>query len=83
MDSVASNIQYGTNMKFNNASQNLLLDIYFPKGDSESDRPLILIAHGGNFLGGSKTGIDVKPLAQDWARMGYVGPALHRSQQKE
>lgn len=72
MDSVVSNIQYGANLKMNNTNQNLLLDIYFPKGDTETNRPLIIIAHGGNFLGGSKTGADVKPLAQDWARMGYV-----------
>jgi len=71
-DSVVSNIQYGANVKMNNQNQNLLMDIYFPKGDSETSRPLIIIAHGGNFLGGSKAGTDVKPLAQDWARMGYV-----------
>lgn len=72
MDSVVSNVQYGANVKMNNTNQNLLLDIYFPKGDSQTDRPLIIIAHGGNFLGGAKNGPDVKPLAQDWARMGYV-----------
>jgi para-nitrobenzyl esterase len=72
MDSVVSNIQYGANLKMNNTNQNLLLDIYFPKGDNETSRPLIIIAHGGNFLGGAKNGADVKPLSQDFARMGYV-----------
>jgi poly(3-hydroxybutyrate) depolymerase len=75
-DSVVSNIQYGVNIKSNNASQNLLLDIYFPKGDTQTNRPLFIIAHGGNFLGGSKTGTDVKPMAQDFARMGYVTSSI-------
>lgn len=72
LDSSVTNIQYGANLKSNGTNQNLLLDMYFPKGDNLTDRPLIIIIHGGNFLGGSKAGSDVKPLAQDWARMGYV-----------
>jgi len=76
MDSVVSNIQYGANVKMNNTNQNLLLDVYLPKGDSQTNRPLFIIAHGGNFLGGSKTGNDVKPMAQDFARMGYVTASI-------
>src|SRR5690606_23814178 len=75
-DSVVSNIQYGTNLRMNNTSQDVLLDIYFPKGDSETDHPLVIIAHGGNFLGGSKTGVDVLSMSQDLARMGYVTSSI-------
>lgn len=75
-DSVVSNIQYGANLKMNNTNQNLLLDIYFPKGDNQTDRPLFIIAHGGNFLGGSKTGVDVMPMAKDLAQMGYVTSSI-------
>jgi alpha/beta superfamily hydrolase len=66
------NIQYGANTRVNGQSQNLLLDIYEPSGDVETARPLILIAHGGSFIGGSKTGPDVVPLCHDFAKMGYV-----------
>lgn len=66
------NVQYGANIKVNNQNQNLLLDIYSPAGDTETQRPLILIAHGGSFIGGSKTGQDVVPLCRDFVRMGYV-----------
>ena len=31
------------------------LDIYEPTGDTASMRPLIILAHGGSFYGGSKT----------------------------
>lgn len=72
-DSLTSNIQYGSNVTYTGAAQNLLLDVYQPKGDTAALlRPLILIAHGGSFVGGSKTGTDVVPLCHDFAKMGYV-----------
>lgn len=77
MDSVVSNIQYGSNVNRLNNPENLNLDIYFPKGDTETDRPLIIIAHGGNFLGGSKTGADVVPMSKDFAQMGYVTSSIN------
>ncbi|HLG34111.1 MAG TPA: T9SS type A sorting domain-containing protein [Bacteroidia bacterium] len=71
-DSVVSNIQYGSNVTYLNNPQNLLLDVYKPSGDTASVRPLIVIAHGGSFLFGSKTGTDVVPFCHDFAKMGYV-----------
>jgi para-nitrobenzyl esterase len=66
------NIQYGANIKVNSQNQNLMLDVYEPSGDTETTRPLILIAHGGSFIGGTKTGTDVVTLCRDFAKMGYV-----------
>jgi len=70
--SITSDIVYGNNIDYNGSAQDLLLDVYEPEGDAETDRPLIIIAHGGNFLGGSKSGSDVAPLSIDFAKMGYV-----------
>ncbi|MCP2936962.1 hypothetical protein NK983_30165, partial [Salmonella enterica subsp. enterica serovar Typhimurium] len=33
----------------------LLVDVYQPAGDVETSRPLIIMAHGGSFVGGNKT----------------------------
>ncbi len=71
-DSSISNIVYGANQSFNNTATTLKLDVWMGKGDTARHRPLIIIMHGGNFLGGSKTGTDVLPFAQDFAKMGYV-----------
>ena len=71
-----SNVQYGVNLKANNQSQNLMMDVYQPVGDVATMRPLIIIAHGGSFVGGSKTGTDVVPLCKDWARLGYVTASI-------
>ncbi|MEO6903937.1 MAG: T9SS type A sorting domain-containing protein [Bacteroidia bacterium] len=48
------------------------MDIYKPTGDTARKRPLIIMAHGGSFLGGTKTGPDVVPLCKDLAKLGYV-----------
>jgi para-nitrobenzyl esterase len=69
---VTSNVQYGSNLKYNNTNQNLLLDVYEPTGDVSTSRALIIMAHGGSFIGGSKTGTDVVPLCNDLAKLGYV-----------
>ncbi|HEU4718275.1 MAG TPA: alpha/beta hydrolase, partial [Bacteroidia bacterium] len=71
-DSTVSNIVYGSNVNYTNANTTLKLDLHFPQGDTGSMRPLIIIMHGGNFLGGSKTGTDVIQFCHDFAKMGYV-----------
>jgi len=73
---VTSNVQYGSNLKSNNTNQNLLLDVYQPVGDVSTSRPLVIVCHGGSFVGGSKTGTDVVPLCNDLARLGYVTASI-------
>ncbi|MCH1576512.1 MAG: hypothetical protein L7S67_09575, partial [Flavobacteriales bacterium] len=84
---VTSNIQYGTNITvitaLNNqppAAQPLMLDLYEPAGDTESDRPLLLMFHTGNFLPvyvnggaqGTKTDSAIVEMCTRYAKMGYV-----------
>jgi len=71
-DSLISDINYGQNTNVLGLTQQLDLDIYLPAGDTETSRPLLIMAHGGGFIAGSKTGNDVVPLCQDLAKMGYV-----------
>ncbi len=60
--------------------QPLLADIYSPSGDTETDRPLILMFHTGNFLpqlvngqiNGNKDDPYLVSMAERLARMGYV-----------
>ncbi|MGL4599374.1 MAG: carboxylesterase family protein, partial [Bacteroidia bacterium] len=71
-DSSVTNIVYGSNVAANGNNFSLKMDIWMPKGDVEQLRPLIVLAHGGNFLGGSKSGPDVLQLSKDLSKMGYV-----------
>ena len=49
-----------------------MMDIYQPTGDLETNRPLIIWAHGGSFISGSSTNGDVVALSQAFAKKGYV-----------
>lgn len=71
------NIVYGTNLDLNGAEVSLLLDVYQPVGDTQTDRPLIIMVHGGSFIGGSKDEIDIVPLAEDFTKMGYVVASIN------
>lgn len=75
---VTSDIQYGSNIGVDNQTVNLLLDVYQPTGDTETNRPLILLAHGGSFIGGSKTQDNaIVTLCQRFAKMGYVTASMN------
>ncbi|MEP5612389.1 MAG: alpha/beta hydrolase [Cyclobacteriaceae bacterium] len=63
-------IKYGSNAALVGVSQDLYLDVYEPMGDSEVNRPLIVMAHGGSFVTGTKTSI--RDLCKAYARKGYV-----------
>ncbi len=69
---LTSNIGYGSNLDYTGAIDDLTLDIYEPSGDNMTDRPLVIMCHGGSFVSGSKVGPDVVPFCQDMAKMGYV-----------
>ena len=40
------------------------------------EKPVVILAHGGFFLAGSNDGVDVVPLCEDLARMGYVAASI-------
>ncbi len=84
---VTSDIQYGTNITVITALQGLppapqplVLDLYEPTGDTETDRPVLLYFHTGNFLPpyvngspqGTKTDSTAVEICTRYAKMGYV-----------
>ena len=52
--------------------EELKLDIYRPKNDTASLRPLIVFMHGGGFGGGTRTNEAEVKFAQEAAKKGYV-----------
>jgi len=69
------NVQYGSNP---NGTANLLLDVYEPTGDNLNKRPLIIFAHGGSFISGSKeTDLAIVDLCERFCRMGYVTASIN------
>ena len=62
------NVHYSTNIDRNNNSVDLLMDVYEPNGDSEPERPLVILAHGGTFISGDKDDERMVDLAQKLTR---------------
>ena len=62
----------------------LKCDIYTPDGDTETSRPVIILAHTGSFLPpvvngqatGSKTDLSIVEQCTRWAKKGYVAVAM-------
>lgn len=65
-------VQYGSNINLSNANVNLMMDIYQPQGDVETNRPLVIFAHGGSFSGGSRNSAEIVFMATELAKKGYV-----------
>jgi len=72
-----TNITYGNAINVNGESQDLLIDFYFPNNsiDPMSERPFILLIHGGGFLGGSKEGYTTY-LCKEFAKRGFVAATM-------
>lgn len=74
---ITKNIAYGLNTTYQNQQQTLKLDIYEPTGDVATLRPLIVLAHGGSFVGGTATDVDMVYLANFYAKRGYVVASIN------
>lgn len=69
---IQTNIQYGKARNVLHLSQPLYTDIYSPIGLDNINKPTILLAHGGSFIGGSKNDSRLVVEAKYLAGCGYV-----------
>ena len=68
-------VRYGANVDQDGVdSVELTMDIYYPQGDTDTDRPLVLLAHGGSFIGGAKE--DMSAECRLFASLGYVSATI-------
>jgi para-nitrobenzyl esterase len=67
-----NNITYGANINLQGQNQSLEMDIWEPTGDNEPLRPIIVLEHGGSFVGGSKDASDITLLADPLSKRGFV-----------
>lgn len=51
---------------------NLKMDIYQAEGDLEENRPLLILAHGGAFIAGTRMNPSMVSLGNQFAKRGYV-----------
>jgi para-nitrobenzyl esterase len=67
-----NNITYGSNINLQGQTQSLEMDIWEPTGDLEPLRPIIVMEHGGSFVGGTKDAVDITSIADPLSKRGYV-----------
>jgi hypothetical protein len=72
-----SGVVYGNNTNYLGNAQSLTLDVYQATGDTSIARPLIIWVHGGSFLGGSSTDVDVSSLSTHFAKKGFVCASIN------
>ncbi len=81
---IIEDIQYGSNLNNINKEQSLYLDVFMPSlnQDTLKRRPVVLLFHGGSFVGGSRKVSTIRFMANELARRGYVAiPVQYRLEQ--
>ena len=56
--------------------EDLYLDVYVPDGDDNPKRPLIIFAHSGGFINGSKDVDDMVAICDSFAQKVYVTASI-------
>ena len=69
-----SDILYGVQPRYNGAPDSLRLNLYKPVGDGQTERPLLIVIHGGGFVGGHRD--EMNDLCQSIAGMGWAAATI-------
>lgn len=67
-----NNILYGENIDYKGDTIPLYLDYHAPTGDTNTQKPLLILMHGADFVNGSKIDADLVSLTQKLVRRGYA-----------
>lgn len=79
---IFSNLDSSMNVVYGNAEfsagnfQDLKMDVWWPAGDLVQYRPLVILAHGGSFIGGTKSDNGMAEHCRWLASMGYVAASI-------
>ena len=69
---VDSNIVYAQDTNYLGYPEDLIMHIYKPLADNNSQRPLLIYVHGGSWLGGSPNDYYPSQISQEFVKRGYV-----------
>ena len=67
-------LAYGTQERFNGQQEVLRLNLFKPVGDGQTERPLIVLVHGGGFFDGHRD--DLNALCADLAAQGWAAATV-------
>jgi len=73
---VRTGIEFGIGLRDSGSNQPLLLDVYAPRNDANTRRPVIVLAFPGGFTSGARDTEDMVFLANQFAQRGYVAASI-------
>ena len=73
---VTSGVVFGSAINFLGQNTPLLMDIYQPTGDAAAERPVIIFAHQGGFVTGSRAEQYMVDVCTRFAGLGYVTASI-------
>ncbi|MBX0291339.1 alpha/beta hydrolase [Hymenobacter sp. HSC-4F20] len=73
---VRRNVEFGQVTTLLGMSQTLYMDVYEPAGDTVRRRPLVVLAHEGGFLTGTRDDAVMTALCNRLAHLGYVAATI-------
>ncbi|MFZ1689342.1 MAG: alpha/beta hydrolase [Flavobacteriales bacterium] len=71
---VERNVEYSKAVNYRGTMDTLRMNIWKPVKDGLTERPVIIFAHGGGFMGGHRNSLD--SLCRIWASRGYVAVTI-------
>lgn len=74
---ITTDVTYGSDVDFAGHTVDLKMDIYKPVNNPYCNRPILVMIHGGAFIGGDKTDYGVSTVAQEYAKRGYVVASIN------
>ncbi|GAC1376422.1 MAG: hypothetical protein NVSMB30_21720 [Hymenobacter sp.] len=73
---VTSGVAFGSATGVTGVAQTLLMDIYQPTGDVAPERPVIIFAHQGGFVTGTRSEQYMVDVCTRFAKLGYVAASI-------
>ena len=73
---VQTGIQFGVGLRESGPDLPLLLDVYAPRNDANTRRPVVVLAFPGGFTSGSRDSAIMVLLANQFAERGYVAASI-------
>ncbi len=67
-------ILYGSAVRYNGTMQELRLNLFKPIGDGQTERPLMILIHGGGFFDGDRSSLNA--MCQDLASKGWAAATI-------
>ena len=73
---VTPGVVFGSAVNFSGQNTPLLMDVYQPSGDAAAQRPVIVFAHQGGFVTGSRSEQYMVDVCTRFAKLGYVTASI-------